>query len=81
MDSSLSLLPTGASNAIKALPMSSARIVYAKDSPGTTYTDSYEKGESSLYIAMKNTRSLGIEDSLTGDGKITFRDLICVAEN
>ena len=66
---------------MKALPMKSARIVYAKDSPATTYTDSYEKAESSLYQAMKNTRSLGTEDSVKGDGKITFRELICVAEN
>jgi len=66
---------------LKALPMSSARIVYATNSPGTTYTDSYEKAESSLYEAMKNTRSLGTEDSVKGDGKVTFRELICVAEN
>ena len=80
VDSSLSLLPAGASDIIKELPMSSARIVYATNSPGT-YTDSYEKAESSLYEAMKNTRSLGTEDSYTGDGKVTFRELICVPEN
>ncbi len=81
VDSSLSLLPAGASDAMKALPMKSARIVYATNSPGTTYTDSYEKAESLLYEAMKNTRSLGTEDSIKGDGKVTFRELICVAEN
>jgi hypothetical protein len=81
VDSSLSLLPAGASDVIKALPMKSARIVYATNSPGTTYTDSYEKAESSLYQAMKNTRSLGTDDSVKGDGKVTFRELICVAEN
>ena len=81
VDSSLSLLPAGASDVIKALPMKSARIVYATNSPGTTYTDSYEKAESSLYEAMKNTRSLGTDDSIKGDGKVTFRELICVAEN
>ncbi len=58
--------------------MSSARIVY-KTSSG--YTDSYGKAENSLYQAMKNTRSLGTEDSVKGDGKVTFRELICVAEN
>ncbi len=78
VDSSLSLLPSGASDALKALPMSSARIVY-KSSSG--YTDSYENAESSLYEAMKNTRSLGTDDSFKGDGKVTFRELICVAEN
>jgi len=78
VDSSLSLLPAGASDAMKALPMKSARIVYASNSG---YTDSYEKAESSLYEAIKNTRSLGTEDSVKGDGKVTFRELICVAEN
>jgi hypothetical protein len=72
------LLPAGASDAMKALPMKSARIVYATSSG---YTDSYEKAESSLYEAMKNTRSLGTDDSIKGDGKVTFRELICVAEN
>jgi len=81
VDGSLSLLPAGASDVIKALPMKSARIVYATNSPGTTYTDSYEKAESLLYEAMKNTRSLGTDDSIKGDGKVTFRELICVAEN
>ena len=81
VDSSLSLFPAGASDIIKNLPMSSARFVYAKNSPGTEYTDSFEEAESSLYEAMKNTRSLGTEDSVKGDGKVTFRELICVAEN
>ncbi len=78
------LLPVDASDAMKALPMKSARIVYAKDSPATTYTDSYEEawsGENSLYEAMNNTRRLGTDDSVKGDGKVTFRELICVAEN
>ena len=78
VDSSLSLLPVGASDAMQELPMKSARIVYASSSG---YTDSYEKAESSLYQAMKNTRSLGTDDSIKGDGKVTFRELICVAEN
>ena len=81
MDSSLSLLPAGASAAIKLMPMQSARIVYAKNSGGTAHTDSYEAAESELYKAIKNTRSLGIEDSIKSDGKVSFRELICVAEN
>jgi hypothetical protein len=72
------LLPAVASDTMKALPMKSARIVYATSSG---YTDSYEKAESSLYEAMNNTRKLGTEDSVKGDGKVTFRELICVAEN
>jgi len=63
---------------VNALPITHARIVYASSSG---YTDSYEKAESSLYEAMKNTRSLGTDDSIKGDGKVTFRELICVAEN
>ena len=82
VDSSLSLISTSLSDDVQAaldnLPMSSARIVYASSSG---YTDSYEKAESSLYEAMKNTRSLGTDDSIKGDGKVTFRELICVAEN
>ena len=78
VDSSLTLLPAGASDVIAALPMYSVRIVYASSSG---YTDSYEKAENSLYKAMKNTRSLGIEDSIVSDGKVTFRELICVPEN
>jgi hypothetical protein len=81
VDNSLSLLPAGASDVIKALPMKSARIVYASSTDSSGYTDSYEKAESSLYQAMKNTRSLGTDDSIKGDGKVTFRELICVAEN
>jgi len=85
VDSSLSLLPAGASAAIKLMPMQSARIVYAKNSGGTAHTDSYEaaenSSEASLYKAIKNTRSLGITDSVKNDGKVTFRELICVAEN
>ena len=78
VDSSLSLFPADAAVGLNQLPMSSARIVYASSSG---YTDSYEKAESSLYEAIKNTRSLGTEDSVKGDGKVTFRELICVAEN
>jgi len=66
---------------VSELPMTNIRLVYAKDSTATTYTDSYEEAESSLYTAMKNTRSLGTEDSVKGDGKISFRELICIDEN
>ena len=67
---------------VSELPMTNIRLVYAIDnSTPTTYTDSYEEAESSLYTAMKNTRSLGTEDSVKGDGKISFRELICWDEN
>ena len=79
VDSSLSLFPAGASQALKNLPMNQPESFMPKTVLG--YTDSYEKAESSLYEAMKNTRSLGTDDSVKGDGKVTFRELICVAEN
>jgi hypothetical protein len=66
---------------VSELPMTNIRLVYAKDSTATTYTDSYEEAESSLYTAMKNTRSLGTDASVKGDGKISFRELICWDEN
>ena len=66
---------------VNGLTMTNARLVYATDSPPTTYTDSYEKAESSLYSAMKNVRSLGVETTVKGDGKVTFRELICIGEN
>jgi basic membrane lipoprotein Med (substrate-binding protein (PBP1-ABC) superfamily) len=82
VDSSLKTVSTSLSADVQAalndLPMKSARIVYASSSG---YTDSYEKAESSLYEAIKNTRKLGTDDSIKGDGKVTFRELICVAEN
>ena len=82
VDSSLSLFPSDAIKAaLGSLPMQSARIVYATDSSATTYTDKYDAAESSLYTAIKNTRSLGIEDSVKSDGKVTFRELICIVEN
>jgi len=82
VDSSLSLYSSPEIQAaLGSLPMQSARIVYATDSPATSYTDSYEAAESSLYTAIANTRSLGTEDSVKSDGKVTFRELICVAEN
>ena len=80
-DLTTSVDSTLSATTVNALPITHARIVYAKDSPVTEYTDSYEKAESSLYQAMKNTRSLGTDDSIKGDGKVTFRELICVAEN
>ena len=67
---------------INGLTMTHARLVYAMDSPATTYTDSYEKAESSLYTAIKNTNSIGAESSsVKGDGIVTFRELICIGEN
>ncbi|MCS5611849.1 MAG: hypothetical protein NZ961_15630, partial [Candidatus Poribacteria bacterium] len=76
VDSSLSVVD------VANLPMTKARLVYATDSPASTYTDSYEKAESSLYTAMNNIKSIGAESaSVKGDGIVTFRELICIGEN
>ena len=77
-DLTTSVDSTLSATTVNALPITHARIVYASSSG---YTDSFEKAESSLYEAMKNTRSLGTDESVKGDGKVTFRELICVAEN
>ena len=66
---------------VSGYTITDARLIYATDSPATTYTDSYEKAESSLYTATKNTRSLGTEASVKGDGKVSFREIICIDEN
>jgi len=67
---------------VNGLTMTDARLIYATDSPATTYTDSYEKAESSLYTAMNNIKSIGAESaSVKGDGIVTFRELICIGEN
>jgi hypothetical protein len=76
VDSSLSVVD------VASLPMTKARLVYATDSPASTYTDSYEKAESSLYTAIKNINSIAGESStVKGDGKVSFRELICIGEN
>ena len=66
---------------VSGYTISDARLIYATDSPATTYTDSFEKAESSLYTAMKNTRILGTEASVKGDGKVSFREIICADKN
>ena len=67
---------------VSGFAMTKARLVYATNSLATPYTDSYEKAESSLYTAMKNINSIGSETrNIKGDGKVTFRELICVSEN
>jgi hypothetical protein len=78
VDSTLTTLP----DALGALTPTEARLVYAADSPASTWTDSYEKAESSFYTAMKNAKSLGADDvSVKGDGKISLRELLCIGEN
>ena len=46
-----------------------------------TVTVEVSTDNGSNYTAIANTRSLGTEDSEKSDGKVTFRELICVAEN
>ena len=61
--------------------MDKARFIYADNLAGTVYTDSYEDAHSALYTSIKNTRSLGTETSNKGDGKVIFRELLCIADN
>jgi hypothetical protein len=78
IDSTLTTLPDD----VGAFTPTKARLVYATDSPATTYTDSYEKAESSFYTAMKNAKLIGADNvNVKGDGKITFRELLCIGEN
>ena len=61
--------------------MDKARFIYADNLAGTVHTDSYEDAHSALYTSIKNTRSLGTETSKKGDGKVIFRELLCIADN
>ena len=61
--------------------MDKARFIYADNPAGTVHTDSYEDAHSALYTSIKNTRSLGTETSNKGDGKVIFRELLCIADN
>ena len=61
--------------------MDKARFIYADNLAGTVHTDSYEDAHSALYTSIKNTRSLGTETSNKGDGKVIFRELLCIADN
>ena len=61
--------------------MDKARFIYADNLAGTVHTDSYEDAHNALYTSIKNTRSLGTETSSKGDGKVIFRELLCIADN
>ena len=61
--------------------MDKVRFIYADNLAGTVHTDSYEDAHSALYTSIKNTRSLGTETSNKGDGKVIFRELLCIADN
>ena len=78
VDSSIS-----ADNFSTELPIdiTNIRLIYADNESGGSYTDSFEAAHSKLYKAIKNTRSLGTETSSKGDGKVIFRELICIGEN
>ena len=63
------------------IDITNVRLIYADNVSGGSYSDSFEEAHSSLYKAIKNTRSLGTETSSKGDGKVIFRELICIGEN
>ena len=68
-------------SAAVGVDVTNVRLIYADNESGGSYTDSFEAAHSKLYKAIKNTRSLGTETSSKGDGKVIFRELICIAEN
>ncbi len=61
--------------------VTNVRLIYSDNVSGGSYTDSFEAAHSKLFKAIKNTRSLGTETSSKGDGKVIFRELICIGEN
>ena len=63
------------------IDITNVRLIYADNVSGGSYKDSFEEAHTSLYKAIKNTRSLGTETSSKGDGKVIFRELICIGEN
>ncbi len=78
VDSSISVT---APDALSSITMTNVRLIYATNTSGSAYHDSYEAAHSSLYTAVKNIRSLGTETSTKGDGKVIFRELLCIGEN
>ena len=63
------------------IDITNVRLIYSDNESGGSYTDSFEAAHPKLYKAIKNTRSLGTETSTKGDGKVIFRELICIGEN
>ena len=86
---SLTDLSSGVDSSISAdnfstelpIDITNIRLIYSGNESGGSYTDSFEAAHSKLYKAIKNTRSLGTETSSKGDGKVIFRELICIGEN
>lgn len=68
-------------SATVGVDVTNVRLIYADNVSGGSYSDSFEEAHNSLYKAIKNTRSLGTETSSKGDGKVIFRELICIGEN
>jgi hypothetical protein len=68
-------------SATVGIDVTNVRLIYADNVSGGSYKDSFEEAHTSLYKAIKNTRSLGTETSSKGDGKVIFRELICIGEN
>ena len=69
------------STGISGITYNYARLIYAKNLAGTTYSDSYESAHTALYNAIKNTRSLGTETSTKGDGKVILKEILCIGDN
>ena len=69
------------STGISGITYNYARLIYAKNLAGTTYSDSYESAHTALYNAIKSMRSLGTETSSKGDGKVILKEILCIGDN
>ena len=74
-------IPSVTATGFENLPMTTARLIYAYDVSGTTYTDSYENAHNILYNSVYNAKSLGAETSSKNDGKVIYREILCIGDN
>ena len=74
-------IPSVTATGFDNLPMTTARLIYASDVSGTTYTDSYENAHNILYNSVYNAKSLGAETSSKNDGKVIYREILCIGDN
>ena len=74
-------IPSVTATGFENLPMTTARLIYASDVSGTTYTDSYENAHNILFNSVYNAKSLGAETSSKNDGKVIYREILCIGDN
>ena len=70
--------PSGVSSSIT---FDKVRLIYASNEAGSSHKDSYEAAHSKLQNAVKAAVTLGAESSSKGDGKVIYRELLCIGDN